>query len=151
MKFFLAATAITAFTLALPIIGAAPASAQLMGGDPMSAFEGADTNHDGLVTRAEFLASRNARFDKMDRNGDGFVSRDDFGMILKLRPQAGQKLDAFIRQADGNGDGKVSRAELAHAPTPIFDMADANHDGQVDKAELAAAAERLQALKQQRG
>jgi Ca2+-binding EF-hand superfamily protein len=146
LKSFFAATVITAFTIGL----AAPASAQFMGGgNPMEAFEGADTNHDGVVTRAEFLAARSARFDTMDRNGDGFISPDDFGMILKLRPQAAQKLDAFIKQADSNGDGKVSRTELANAPTPIFDMADANHDGRVDKAELAAARERLQGMRRQ--
>ena len=127
----------------------APAAAQMFGGgDPMDAFANADANGDGIVTKAEFLASRNARFDKMDRNGDGVVSRDDFGMILKFRPQAGQKLDAFIKQADANHDGKVNRAELAAAPTPIFDLADANHDGKVDKAEMEAARTRLQAMKQ---
>ncbi|GAA0296259.1 hypothetical protein GCM10009087_02510 [Sphingomonas oligophenolica] len=128
---------------------AAPAAAQRFGGrDPMDAFENADSNGDGIVTRAEFLAARGARFAKMDRNGDGVVSRDDFGMILKFRPQAGQKLDAFIAQADANHDGKVSRAELAAAPTPIFDLADADHDGRVDKAEMAAARDRVQKLAQ---
>jgi Ca2+-binding EF-hand superfamily protein len=118
------------------------------GGDPMDVFANVDANGDGVVTKAEFLAGRNARFDKMDRNGDGVVSRDDFGKILKFRPQAGQKLDAFIAQADTSHDGKVSRAELAAAPTPIFDLADANHDGKVDKAEMAAARDRLKAMKQ---
>lgn len=137
--------------LALAIAIAAPASAQLFGGgDPMDAFEGADTNHDGVVTRAEFVAARAARFDKMDRNGDGFISRDDFKRVLRFRPQAGQKVDAFIAQADSNGDHKVSRAEMAAAPTPIFSVADANRDGVVDQAELAAAKDRLQSLKQQR-
>ena len=57
-------------------------------------------------------------------------------------------IEAWFAQADANHDGKVTRAELAAAPTPIFDLADANHDGKVDKAELAAARERLQAMKQ---
>ena len=138
-----------ALSLAAAIGFSAPVAAQMFGGrDPMDAFENADANGDGVVTKAEFLAARNARFDKMDRNGDGVVSRDDFGMILKFRPQAGQKLDAFIAQADANHDGKVTRAELAAAPAPIFDLADANHDGKVDKTEMAAARDRVQKLAQ---
>jgi hypothetical protein len=31
----------------------------------------------------------------------------------------------------------VTQAELAAAPTPIFDRADSNHDGVIDKSELA--------------
>ena len=130
---------------------AAPVGAQMFGGgDPMEAFANADANGDGVITRAEFLAARNARFAKMDRNGDGVVARDDFGRILKFRPQAGERLDMLIRQADRNGDGRVTRDELANAPTPIFDRADANSDGRIDKAELAAAKSQLEALKAQR-
>ena len=144
MKTFLIATLLSASAAGL----SAPAAAQMFGrGDPMDAFADADVNGDGIVTKAEFLAGRNARFDKMDRNGDGVVSRDDFGRILKFRPQAGQKLDAFIAQADSNHDGKVSRAELAAAPTPIFGLTDANRDGKVDKDEMAAARDRLKAMK----
>ncbi|MBY8826521.1 EF-hand domain-containing protein [Hephaestia mangrovi] len=140
-------------TLYLTIAGALllPASAaQARFGqrDPMAAFDDADTNHDGVVSRAEFRAARVARFDRMDRNHDGAISRDDFGRLLKFRPQAGQLLDQMLAEADTNHDGRVTRGELSQAPMPLFDRADTNHDGVVDANELAAARDRLQQLKE---
>lgn len=38
-----------------------------------------DTNGDGVVTRAEFVAMAGAWIGMMDRNGDGGVTVDDFG------------------------------------------------------------------------
>jgi Ca2+-binding EF-hand superfamily protein len=125
-------------------IVATPAGAQrgrLTGGNG-ERFEQADTNGDGVVTRAEFKASRSARFAQMDRNGDGAISRDDFGRILRFRPQAGQRLDTLLAEADANHDGRVTRAELDAAPMPGFDRADTNRDGKVDRQELAAMRER---------
>ncbi len=62
---------------------AAPAGARMLGGgDAMDPFADADANGDGVITRAEFLTARSARFAKLDRNGDGAVSRDDFGRLL---------------------------------------------------------------------
>lgn len=130
---------------------ATPANARMFGrGDAMDPFANADANNDGVITRAEFLAARSARFAKMDRNGDGAISRDDFGRLLKFRPKSGERLDALIDQMDKNGDGRVSREEFAGAPTLMFDRADTNNDGKVDQAELAAAKQRLDDLKAQR-
>lgn len=127
---------------------ASPAAAQMGGRDPLAAFDNADTNHDGLVSRAEFRAARSARFAQLDRNGDGAISRDDFGRLIQFRPQIGQRLDAMLAEADANHDGRVTKAELDAAPTRIFDLADTNRDGMVDKTELAAARARMQQLKQ---
>lgn len=132
------------------LLPASAAQARFGQRDPMAAFDNADANHDGVVSRAEFRAARVARFDRMDRNHDGVISRDDFGRLLKFRPQVGQMLDQMLAEADANHDGRVTRAELAGAPTPLFDRADANHDGVVDANELAAARDRLQQLKQAR-
>lgn len=121
--------------LAIALSVTAPAHAQF--GRGVDAFDGADANHDGIVTRAEFIASRNDRFAKLDRNGDGAVSKADFGRLAKFKPEAADRLGAMIAQMDANGDGRVTQAELAVAPAPIFDRVDANHDGAVDQAELA--------------
>lgn len=37
-----------------------------------------DLDGDGIVTRAEFLDSLPAWFDRLDRNGDGMIDKDDF-------------------------------------------------------------------------
>lgn len=121
--------------LALLMI-AAPAAAQ--DSRLAAAFDGADTNGDGLISRAEFSASRLARFDKMDRNGDGAISRADLPRMKRAADKLGPLIDAMVRQSDANHDGKVTREEMASGPMPIFDRADANQNGSVDKDELAA-------------
>ena len=128
--------------LLLPLIlmaaAATAAFGQLPGRDPAAAFDRADADHDGRVSRAEFIASRSARFAEMDRNQDGVIDRDDFGRILKFRPQAATRIDHFIAAADANHDGKVTRAEFDAAPPVLFHRADANRDGILDRDELAA-------------
>ena len=71
---------------AVPI--AAPATpAQKAPLDRAAAFARIDTNHDGVLTLAEYLAAQagganlTARFKKFDKNGDGKISREEF-----LRP-----------------------------------------------------------------
>lgn len=119
---------------------ATPACAQRFGGgDGAAAFEKADANQDGIITRAEFAAARTARFDTMDRNHDDAISKADFACLAKFRPQAVDRLEAMIAQADANRDGRLTRAEMASAPAPIFERADSNNDGAIDSAELAAA------------
>lgn len=132
--------------LAAGALIATPVAAQRLG-DPAAAFDNADADHNGLITRAEFAASRMTRFNQMDRNHDGAVSKADFKRIARFRPEAGERLDTLIAQADANRDGKATRAEMAAAPTPIFDRADANRDGVVDKVELAAITQALKALR----
>lgn len=36
-----------------------------------------DTNGDGAISKAEFMAGAEARFSKMDRNGDGKLDKED--------------------------------------------------------------------------
>lgn len=125
--------------IALATLAAGTAQARIGGGDPIEMFEQADRNHDGRISRAEFVDSRSARFRKMDRNDDGAVSRDDFGRLARFRPEAVERLEQMIEGADANHDGRMTLAELKAAPTPIFDHIDNNHDDVVDAAELAAA------------
>jgi Ca2+-binding EF-hand superfamily protein len=136
------------FAAAVATLGAIPASAQLMGRDPAAMLDKADTDHDGRISRAEFVAARAANFAKFDRNGDGVITRDDFSRILKFRPQAATRIDAMMAEMDTNHDGKVTQAELAAAPTLLFDRADTNHDGFVDKTELARLRAMMQQMKQ---
>lgn len=128
MSLFIAATA----TLAI----AGTAHAQI-GGRFADMFADADTNHDGRVSRDEFIARRNSRFVELDRNHDGVISAADFPRLMAFAA-AKAKMDALIIGADADHDGKVTRQELANAPTTMFDMADANHDGFVDQSELSA-------------
>jgi Ca2+-binding EF-hand superfamily protein len=134
------------FTMALAGI-ATPALAQ-RGGDDW--FAGADTNADGFVTRTEFLAYRDAQFTKLDRNRDGVISPADFPRLAKRKPEALDRLMEALGGADSNGDGAISRSELAQSPPMMFDRADADHDGRVTKAEYDAARARMRAAIQQK-
>lgn len=127
------------------VVLADPAGARIGGGQG-DMFANADTNKDGLVSRAEFVASRAAHFARFDRNGDGVVSPADFSRLARF-PAIKAKADAMIAEADGNHDGVVTRAELANAPAAMFDRADTNHDGFVDKAEIAAFRAKAQAMR----
>ncbi|WP_129793059.1 EF-hand domain-containing protein [Sphingosinicella sp. CPCC 101087] len=126
----------TLLPLAL-FLAAAPATAIQRDGPAM--LDRADTNRDGVVTRAEFAAARLATFSRLDRNRDGALSRSDFGRIARRRPEALQRLEAMIAQGDANDDGRLTRAEFERAPMRLFDLADANGDGRIDASERAAA------------
>jgi Ca2+-binding EF-hand superfamily protein len=117
--------------------------------DPMERFMEADTNGDGVVTRAEFNAARMARFDKLDRNGDGTISRADFGRLMRLAPRLARRIDRLLADADTNYDGRVTRAEYASMPMPLFERLDLNHDGRIDAQELAAARAHVEEIREE--
>ncbi|MGA0604324.1 EF-hand domain-containing protein [Caulobacter sp. KR2-114] len=129
------------------VLGGAPAVAFPAPEDPTALFTQADVNHDGVVSRMEFLAARAAKFDALDRARCGYITRDDFPRLLRLSSAAKDRVDALFAEADTNRDGRITRWEFDHAPTPIFDRADTNHDGVVDRAELAALRASLGALR----
>ncbi|MHA6719718.1 EF-hand domain-containing protein [Sphingomonas sp. RS6] len=135
--------------LPIALLMASPALAQMQR-DPGAALANADTNGDGVTTREEFRQSRVARFDKADRNHDGAVSHDDFKRLARFRPDAVERLDALIAEADADHDGRLTRDELARAPMPIFDRADADHDGRVTQIELTAFKAKVAALRDRR-
>ena len=124
------------------IVGAMAGSAYAAGPqaslDPKALFATADSNGDGDVSRAEFLAARAVRFDTLDVNRDGTLSGDEFAAAAQgLRGRIMAPI--MFRQFDADGDGKFTREEFSKAPTPGFDMADANGDGKVSLAEVRAA------------
>jgi Ca2+-binding EF-hand superfamily protein len=123
-----------------------PAMAQRAMQDPSQIFDQADTNHDGRVSRDEFLAARSARFDKLDRNHDGDLTDADIPAFLQSNASMMQKMHAMLASADTNHDGKVSREEFVQQGMQLFDMADTNHDGYVDKDEMQQAAQKIKTV-----
>jgi len=115
--------------------------------DPIELLEQADLNHDGLVSRDEYLAARARKFDELDRNHDGLLTDADFPRLARAG-ERGEKVKKMLDAADADHDGKVSREEFKNAGGKWFDLADANHDGVVDKNELKQAAERFKALRE---
>lgn len=53
-------------------------------------FQDMDTNHDGRISKSEWMAFYERQFKKLDRNGDGFVTKDEVraDMNERMREQS---------------------------------------------------------------
>lgn len=109
----------------------------------------ADTDGDGAVSRAEFLARAEAAFARRDTDGNGSLTRDErragyrgkrhsAGPGMRLHrgmAEAGMRALAAI---DTDGDRRISRAEFDAASATRFARIDANRSGSIEKTEMAA-------------
>jgi hypothetical protein len=117
----------------------------------LMALGAADANGDNQVTRAERDALRAEEFDFRDRNSDGYLDALDASptrqRFAEMREEAGAEPEGRrgrsgrggrMAALDADEDGRVSRAEFASAPSPIFDALDADSDGAVTGVEIDA-------------
>lgn len=102
-------------------------------GDPGAMFDRLDTNHDGVISRQEFMAAhsqmRERRASMMmmhDGNAPGRMHAMGMGAHL-------------LEMADANHDGRVSLQEAETAALAHFDRADLNHDGKLTPEERRQA------------
>ena len=142
-------TVLTAFLL---LASATPALAQTT---TATAFDIADTNHDGVISSGELQAMGAAlngklkqEFTAADANHDGSLSEQE--MRSTIGPEVNQQqalegMKMFFAQADANHDGLVSSAENdAMISQVVGGLAaaqqerDKNHDGVISKAEWMA-------------
>ena len=110
-------------------------------------FDNIDTNHDGSISRDEFMAHHRGMMDHDDKPGgpppppmaDG--KADGAGKGWHKRGMGGGMGGAMgmLRMADTNNDGVVTRAEYDASVKAMFDKADTNHDGKVTPEERRAA------------
>jgi len=104
-----------------------------------AALEHADADHDGKVTRQEYINARAEQFARLDRNGDGVLDDADSRQGGNATDR-GQRAAAAVRgRIDANGDGKITKEEFTNAPTVLFDKFDADKNGELDAKELEAA------------
>ena len=94
----------------------------------------ADTNGDGLVSRAEAAALPRLaeHFDAIDANRDGQVSAEE------LRAAHAARRGGMLKRADANADGRVSQQEFLAAAAARFQRIDANGDGFITQEEARA-------------
>ena len=99
----------------------------------------ADTNGDGMISRAEDMAQANAHFDRMDTNKDGTLTADE-------RQGPGGRMMARA----GAGDEAMTRAEFMAQADRRFSRIDTNKDEQLSPAELDVWQNRDRAMAGQR-
>jgi Ca2+-binding EF-hand superfamily protein len=56
-------------------------------------FHDMDINHDGRISKSEWMAAYEKQFDRMDRKGKGFITRDDIraDMMARMKAQRQQE------------------------------------------------------------
>lgn len=116
------------------------------GSGPMGWAVKLDTDGDGRVSKLEAADSRMAeRFDAMDLNRDGYLVASEMrAHALQRRAEhaarRAQEMESKFTAADGNGDGKLSRAEVdASMPhvAEAFAFLDEDRDGFLTRADIA--------------
>ena len=104
-----------------------------------------DANHDGNISRDEFLAGPIERFNRLDTNHDGIIEASEMPQRHEGGPGGGppggpgEHMRHGFMDADANHDGKISREEFMNQAHAMFDRLDTNHDGRLTQDELAAA------------
>ena len=84
-------------------------------------FDKIDTNHDGIISRAEYQAWVDSRFAKLDSNGDGVVNADEVATSPLAAERAEKRAQGFVRRYDTTGSGEVSRADFEAKEMQRFD------------------------------
>jgi hypothetical protein len=84
-------------------------------------FDQIDTNHDGVVSRAEYQAWVDSRFDKLDGNRDGRVSADEIERSPAVAEKVQKRAEGFVKRYDKSGTGEVSKADFEAKAMSRFD------------------------------
>jgi Ca2+-binding EF-hand superfamily protein len=107
------------------------------------AFTKADLQAFELKVRQQRAAAARTRFEgefaKLDTNHDGQLSRTEFMAAAPTMPAKLPDGSDLLAQLDKNKDGKVTFDEYAAPILARFDAIDTNHDGVLSPSELKAA------------
>ena len=130
----------------------------VMMGDRATVFDRLDTNHDGNISRQEFMARKERVREErviVMRDGPGGAAGAPLppleghpGMMRMHMHMAGMgRLGGHLfEMADANHDGRVSLAEAQAAALAHFDKADLNHDGKITPEERAQGHVRIERM-----
>ncbi len=113
--------------------------------NPAQRFKQLDKNGDGYITQDEIPQERKEFFKRLlsrwDKNGDGKLSQEEFLAAASRRGgPRGQ------RPGEQDRPGPRQPAQLRPVVPPVFRLLDANGDGKITREELAKAVDRLMQL-----
>jgi hypothetical protein len=124
----------TPATPATPATPGSPANPLTPGGDQRpSRFDEIDTNHDGVITRDEFLAAEKQRFDEYDANHDGKIDAKEIASSPPLMERNLKTAERMVKQWDANGDGVVTADEYKKNAEDRFAKQDRDGTGKLTK------------------
>jgi EF-hand domain pair len=102
----------------------------------MSEMHKIDTDGDGSVSKAEWLAYQEKVFSALDKNHTGVVDEKEFldpsSDLVTLATGGyarGLQTKAMMHKIDTDGDGTVSHDEFISYQSKVFDMMDGNKSG----------------------
>lgn len=102
---------------------------------------------DRPIQRSEVIAAVKAQFQKIDTDHDGIVTPAEFEAYRAKQAAAGGGGESpfahvgshWFDHADPDGTGRVTLDMAEAHPLKLFDMADRNHDGVVSRSEAHMA------------
>lgn len=100
-----------------------------------------DRNRDNSVTCDEWKAYATELFNGADANRDDAVDATEWGRITAVDRMFDT---ANVKYFDGNGDGKVTRAEFIDKPNPAFRLMDTGNTCALSGAQVAGARSKTQ-------
>ncbi len=92
-------------------------------------FKKSDVNNDGKISKKEYTDAVGKTFNKLDKNKDGYLASDELQATDKVA------VEKFMKEADINKDGKISKEEFTGAAEKRFKFLDKNNDGYIDQKE----------------
>jgi hypothetical protein len=102
-----------------------------------------DTDGDGTVSKAEWLAYQDKVFSALDKDKDGTLDEKEFTTPSSTMASfatggyaRGLQTNEMMHKIDTDGDGTVSREEFIAFQTKVFDMMDKNHAGSLGPQEF---------------
>lgn len=99
-------------------------------------FKALDTNHDGMISKSEYVG--NAAFAAMDTDHNNRISIAELdeavGSQHEGMPSASQRMSG----SDTNGNNELSHEEFRRTLETRFHWLDTNHDGKLDLSEMKA-------------
>ena len=125
--------------LALALVGCAGARPERMA--PPPAFALADADRDQVVAEAEWQASGQELFERLDRDGDGTLDAAELAEGFEVLDLDGdgaietEEVAGLVELGDRDGDGALSRDEYGQIDWQRINL-DVNRDGRITAAEF---------------